>query len=101
MTDNPPEFPVPEEVLDRLDDIAAVELDQPGALIAAVARLEETMGDHCEALGFQGDRIETMEKLMYEMHRRQDLRRYRAAMTALGVMEETRALVAAETAPFN
>jgi hypothetical protein len=59
----------------------------PNALIAAVARLDETMADHCEELEFKGAMSETMEKLVYELHRRKDQRRYSAARVALEVME--------------
>jgi len=109
MTDPTPVFvfDVPEDVLDRLDDIDAVELedgwqDRPSnALLAAVARLDETMADHCEELGFKGDLSETMDKLVYEMWRRKDQRRYRAARIGLEVMEAARRFVAQATGPFN
>jgi hypothetical protein len=103
------EFDVPESVLDRLDEIADVIADlepnwrdqPPNALIAAVARLDETLAEHCEGLGFKGDMSETMAQLIYEMYRRQDQPRYKAARIAHEVMEAGRQYVAQMTAPFN
>lgn len=108
MTSPPePRFHVPQDVLDRLDDIADIELEPdwrdhpPNELIAAVAQLDETMADHCEQLGFKGDMAETMERLIYELWRRRDQPRYSTARVALEVMESARAYVAAATAPLN
>jgi hypothetical protein len=66
-----------------------------------VARLDETLADICEELGFKGAMSETMEKLVYELHRRKDQRRYSAARVALEVMEAGIAHVAKHSAPNN
>jgi hypothetical protein len=59
------------------------------------------MADICEELGFKGAMSETMEKLVYELHRRRDQRRYSAARVALEIMEWGLQQVAQTTGPFN
>src|SRR6266511_897818 len=103
-----PEFDIPQPVLDALDDILDIEPLEPGwrdqppdALIAAVARLDEALAAEADSLGIKGDMAVTMAKLVYELHRRKDQRRYSAARVAHEVMEAGIAHVAKHTAPLN
>jgi hypothetical protein len=76
--------------------------DRPAdALMAAVARFDETMKHEADSLGIRASMAEGMERLIYELYRRRDQRRYRAARVALEVMESWIEHVAASTAPDN
>jgi hypothetical protein len=49
----------------------------------AVARFDETMKHQADSLGIRASMAEGMERLIYELYRRRDQRRYRAARVAL------------------
>jgi hypothetical protein len=102
-----PQFEIPQPVLDALDDILDIEPLQPGwrdqppdALIATVARLDEALLELTDDLGIKGDLDETMNRLVYELHRRKDPR-YSAARVAHEVMLSGIAHVAKHSAPNN
>jgi hypothetical protein len=110
MTEPEPRFDVPQTVLDALDDVDVelkdtnwhVGAELPDTLIAAVARLDETMAEEAASQGLDAaDMIETMEKLVYELYRRKDQPRYRAARISLEILEAGIAAVAKHSAPNN